>query len=236
MILPFLITAGRRVAELPMHDPIVHAHVNAPRSMVEALLGQINLQEIYRFAFDGRKDMTFLDLGANMGLVSVYAHDVCSRIVAIEPDPYIYPVLEAISRHFPIIEPVCAAVNDKDGPAPFHINHMNTTANSVVNTAGVETTVAGLSLATILKTHHLEHIDFCKVDIEGSEGISLSKEELVNAKPIIQAYYIETHNCPKTTWQEKMAVLVKIFSEIGYRKMKIGNAGDGMTLYAERPL
>jgi FkbM family methyltransferase len=229
-MIPFILTAGRNVVELPMHDPIVHAHVNAPRSMVSALLGQINCQETYRFAFGGRKNMTFLDLGANMGLVSLYAHDVCSRIVAVEPDPYIYPVLEAISRHFPIIEPVCAAVNDADCEVPFHINHMNTTANSVVNTAGVQIKVNGLSLTTILKSNRLENVDLCKVDIEGSEGISLSKEELENAKPIIQAYYIETHNCPKTTWEYKLGQLVSIFSTIGYRDMKI----DGMAIYAKR--
>ena len=96
----FYITAGRQMREIPMDLELVANHVNRAASNVQGLLDQINLEVMYDFAFRGKQNLTFLDLGANIGLVSLHALDVCDRIVAVEPDPDTFAVLDLLKNFY----------------------------------------------------------------------------------------------------------------------------------------
>ncbi len=91
--------------------------------------------------------------------------------------------------------------------------------------------VAGTTLDAILREHGLTHIDVCKIDAEGAEGESLNLSQLEAASSIISTYYIETHNCPKTTWEHKLGTLVGNLARCGYTKQII----DGMAVTATKP-
>lgn len=225
-----IITAGWKIAHLPVDDPVVKTYIDTSGPYIPNVIQQINDFGTYRNMFCGKEHLTFLDLGANIGCVSVFAHDVCDRIVAVEACPDAYNVLEAVAKRFPNIEPMPCAVAPEVGIVTFHVNDINPLASSVVNTHGKEIQVSGQPLVTILTVNHLEKVDVCKVDIEGSEHLSLSDEQVKLAKPIIASYFIETHNCPATTWTHKLGELVKVFAENGYSTMKIA----GMGLYVER--
>ena len=227
---PAYITAGRNIRLLPMDLPLVARYVNRAECNVPTLLDQIN-QGMYDFAFRGKQNLIFLDLGANIGLVSLHALDVCDRIVAVEPDPDTFAVLDLLTCKHHKIQILPFAVTEKDGEVPFHRNEINTTADSVVNMAGVETIVQSRKLSSILRRTNLTYVDFCKVDIEGSETDALTLNEVQDAKKVIKSYWVETHNCPRNTWEEKLATLVRIFLQTGYHKMRI----EGMSLYVERP-
>jgi len=222
---PFILTAGRKRIDLPMQDPIVAAYVNEPAAIVPALIHQINERQMYDFAFAFRKNMVFLDLGANMGLVSLYASDVSQRIVAVEPAP-VFSVLEKIASYHPVIEPVRVAITKDNGPVDFHVNDVNLTASSVVNTYGETISVQGWTLYSLIREKHLGHVDLCKCDIEGSECEALNLREVTLAKDVIKAYYVEVHNCPSTTWEFKLKELVTTFIRVGYRHMRI--IGDAL--------
>lgn len=227
---PHIITATGRKIELPMFDPVVSAHVNNPNSCTGTLFNEINEQQLYAPLFQNKKDLTFLDIGANIGLVSLYAVDSCSRIVAVEPARETFDVLKAVTLKFPNIEPVNAALAPKDEDCEFFENDINSTASSTVNTYGALTSVAGLKLTSILRIYQLEHVDVAKIDAEGAEGGSLTFDELEAVSPIIKSLYIETHNCPKTTWETKLAALARDLMLLGYRDMKI----KGMTIWASQ--
>lgn len=226
---PFIELASDRKINLPMFDPIVSAHFQNPNSNTETLLSEINDREIYSPLFKGKKNLTFLDIGANIGLVSIYASDSCSRIVAVEPSPETFKVLRALTHQFPQIECAQAALAPKDGPCEFFINSINTTASSVINTFGEFTHVNGLTLSSILRIYQLEHVDVCKVDIEGLEDLSLNWEELKGAAPIIDAWHVEVHNCPKSTWEDKLESLSGRFLSAGYEV-----SVTGMTITASK--
>lgn len=230
MTTPTITLASGRVIELPMFDPFVAAHFSNASSYTETLLHQINVERIYAPLFEEKRDLTFLDIGANAGLVSIYASDSCRRIVAVEPAPETYRVLQSLTGGFPKIETVRAALAPVDGPVEFYTNDLNSTASSTVNTYGTKTTVPGMKLSSILRVHQLEKVDVCKVDAEGSEGESLTFAELENAAPIVETWFCETHNCPKTTWMHKLGTLVAYLSQLGYHKQQI----SGMTLIATR--
>lgn len=181
---------------------------------------------MYAPLLEGKSDLTFLDIGANIGLVSLYAVPYCKRIVAVEPAPDTYHALVNNTKNYPMIECLPAALAPKNEPVDFFVNDLNFTASSTVNTYGFKIQVAGTTLAKILTEFHLDHVDVCKVDAEGAEGESLDYYAIDNAKNIIDTYFIETHNCPKTTWEHKLGTLVGNFARCGYSKMKI----DGMSL------
>ena len=215
---------------LPLFDPVVANHVLSTHALVDTLIHQINKEKIYARFFEGKKGLTFLDIGANIGLVSLYASPACDRIVAVEPAPDTFKVLKSVCLSFNKITCVEGALSPKDGQSIFHVNDINSTASSTVNTYGVMIQVPAFKLISILKIYQLEHVDVCKCDAEGGEGESLTYEELQNAAPIIDTYYIETHNCPNTTWEHKMEILTGRLMRCGYGNISI----NGMAIIASK--
>ena len=224
-------TATGRKVFLPLEEDGMQAYVDGQWGYVGFIAEQVSNSHLYDFAFKGKSDMVFLDLGAHIGLVSIHAADVCSRIVAVEPAPATFALLERVSKHFPKIEPKQGAVCGVDGECILHINDINTTANSVANDYGEAIAVRGVTLPWLLEEAGLEHVDFCKMDIEGSELDALPMATIAALKETIDCYFIETHNCIASVWQHKVGELVKSFLTAGYRIPAI----DGMGLWAKRP-
>lgn len=186
---------------------------------------------MYDDLFGGEHDLVFLDIGANIGLVTKYAIPYCKRIVAVEPSPDTFDVLFNNTRPYPKIECVQIALSPDNGFVPFFVNDINFTASSTVNTYGKQIMVEGATLSTILIRSKLDHVDVAKIDAEGAEGEALNLSELEAASCIIKTYYIETHNCPKTTWEHKLGTIVGNLARCGYSKMQI----DGMAITVTRP-
>lgn len=217
--------------EVPMFDPVVAAHFNDPVNHTSLLLDEIFTKRIYARFFEGKSDLTFVDIGANAGLVSVYAAPACSKIVAVEPSPQVFDVLKALTYKFPQIEIVKAALAPTCGPVQFFVNDINSTASSTVNTHGQKIESAGLTLSSILSIYQLEKVDILKVDAEGAEGESLSFEELESAKPIVRTLFVECHNCPKSKWETKLGYLIRDLSRLGYYRQEV----NGTALIASLP-
>ncbi len=221
-----IIMASGRLYEIPMFDPVVAKHFEATSSMADTLLEEINGREIYKKLFAGRKDLTFLDIGANIGLVSLYAYDSCQRIVAVEPALETFDVLKAMTFALPKIERVQAALAPEDGPCEFFCNNQNTTASSTVNTFGDMIEVPGLTLSSILSIYQLEHVDVAKVDCEGGEDSSLTFEQIKLATPIVDRWWIELHNVPRVNWESVADRFKHFFLEVGYHHVSL----EGMRL------
>lgn len=171
-----------------------------------------------------------LDIGANTGEVSKYLAPACKRVIAVEPAPETFTMLVENTEHDVKIEYQNLALAPVDGFVPFYVNDINFTASSTVNTYGKQIMVEGVKLSTLLHRLKLTHVDVAKIDCEGAEGESLDYYQIHNAKDIIKTYYIETHNCPKTTWEHKLGTLVGNLARCGYLKMKI----DGMAITATK--
>lgn len=216
--------------DVPLWDPVIAAHFESKYGYADEVLRQINDERLYERFFAGRRNLVFLDLGANIGLVSIHALQSCQRIVAVEPSPDTFAVLRAMTHAMPKIEAIQAAIAPRDGECEFFVNDINSTANSTVNNAGVKTSVRGVTLNNLLKEAQLTHVDFCKVDIEGGEGESLNMAELGPASAIVDSWFIETHNCPKTTWEHKLGEIVGNLARVGYWHMEI----NGMGIYARK--
>jgi hypothetical protein len=73
-------------------------------------------------------------------------------------------------------------------------------------------------------------VDVCKIDADGAEGEALNLDQLDAASGIINQYFIECHNDPKTTWEHKLGTIVGNLARCGYSKMSI----DGMAITASK--
>jgi FkbM family methyltransferase len=177
-----------------------------------------------------KSNLVFLDIGANIGLVSRFAAEFCKRIVAIEPDPITFKELVSMTKGYGKIECIQSALTPKNGPHEFFVNDINFTASSTVNTYGKQIMVEGKTLGTFLVENNLQHVDVCKIDAEGAEGEALNLEQLQQATPIIDCWFIEFHNCPLTTWEHKLGTAVGNFARCGYSNMKV----KGMSLTVRR--
>lgn len=124
---------------------------------------------------------TFVDLGANAGLFSIYAAKLVGpsgRVIAIEPIPELVKRLRfnASANGFTNIHVVEAAVGASKGEAKLEID-LTSFARSSLNTgmsqqaSSIRTPV--LPLLDIVREKGLERIDGLKVDIEGLEDEAL---------------------------------------------------------------
>jgi len=128
-------------------------------------------EQAYRIPF-GPIPRTVLDLGANIGLTTVWLarRYGCELIVGVEPDPanVVLARRNVADNGVPgvIIE---AAVAPRNGVAPFGTStHSN--LGSLITFEGTTLEVITRDPQSILREAGLESVDLCKLDIEGGEG------------------------------------------------------------------
>ena len=132
----------------------------------------------------------FYDVGANIGLHSRFAGQICSEVVAFEPYPPNYDRLKKNLSTAPSnVETFQLALSDAEGEVRF----------SASDGVGQETGVMGSGERTIntargdevIAENGLKQPDIVKIDVEGAEGLVLSgmSNALANARRV----YCEIH-------------------------------------------
>jgi FkbM family methyltransferase len=220
-----IITSSGDSIKLDIRDPDIANHVEDPKSYAKIIMRQINTERIYDRFLKDRRDMTILDIGANVGLFTLYAKDSASRIVSVEPTPSHQNLFEKICGKYDNVELVKAALSGKDGDIEFFLCDNNSTCNSLIKTPDRNTnfTVKGLTLDSILKTCNLEHVDFCKIDIEGSEMVAITEDTLKPVYDKIDRMFIEVHatqDGPDLPWQKSLNInrkkIEEVLKNVGY--------------------
>jgi FkbM family methyltransferase len=142
-----------------------------------------------------------MDLGANTGLASIFFAQQFprARVIAVEPDPDNFRLLQRNAAGRPRILPIQAAAWAED--TTLYLQKHDASGNSM-GAWGVRTIVAptneahaveALSIATLMRRAGVASIDILKVDIEGAEMELFShnvEEWLSGTRCVI----IETHN------------------------------------------
>lgn len=113
-----------------------------------------------------------VDCGAHIGLTALYLANryPCARVIAVEPNPTNFQLLERNTRSEPRITPVHACISDRDGSA-----RISTDGPSWGHTTGgAGVIVEALTLDAIRKRFGIEDVDLLKLDIEGAERAVLA--------------------------------------------------------------
>lgn len=136
-------------------------------------------KENYQFlSTQCKKGDTVIDIGAHMGLFSVWAASFAGptgKVFSFEPTPSTFKLLQRtirLNKFENIVTPVNAAVSAKKGTTKFYIaDAAADNSNSLVNygdNVHKEYTVHLITVDDFTQEHALK-IDFLKIDAEGAE-------------------------------------------------------------------
>lgn len=176
-------------------------------------------------------DGTFLDIGANIGVYSLWAAKFLSstgKILAIEADRDTYQVFQenlALNTYQCSIVAENIGVSDKFEELQFYKNtHGNTGANSFHTLQDSEPsgTLRLAPLIFLLNKNSIYKIDFLKIDIEGFElkvlnGFFTECLQSVNKKLKPKYIMIEIEEGPRSSDMYYKGSLREMFSLNGYK-------------------
>lgn len=130
-------------------------------------------------------DGVFVDIGANVGIYSLWACQYLSSqgtVLAIEPNPRVFERLvfnleanRSLRADWPRILTAALAVSDRDGIIDLNLDHTNLGGSSLVahSDSRDKIHVQSQPLLAILTEFGIERINILKIDIEGAEDIAL---------------------------------------------------------------
>lgn len=174
-------------------------HAFAQHSCVGAIVQQFD-QDFYYF-LKGQEDLNIIDLGANVGLFSLYVSPIAEKIYSVEPTPSHFSLLnELVELTGKInIQPLNLAIGLEDGEAEFFVHDGNSTMNSFVkhttNPHGENSVlVKTKTLNSLIDSLEVERVGFVKMDIEGFENQVVFEPSFEDAVSKIDAMYVEVHD------------------------------------------
>jgi FkbM family methyltransferase len=174
-------------------------HAFAQHSCVGAIVQQFD-QDFYYF-LKGQEDLNIIDLGANIGLFSLYASPIAEKIYAVEPTPSHFSLLKELVEltERTNIEPLNLAIGMEDGESEFFVHEGNSTMNSFVkHTTNPHSETSVLvktkTLNSLIDSLGLDTVGFVKMDIEGFENQVIFEPSFEEAVSKIDAMYVEVHD------------------------------------------
>lgn len=215
---------GEPMREIEISAAMEH-HFSIPINHAHTILNQIN-SGMYARWFEGKRDLTCVDFGANVGLVSLYMFPACKEIVCVEPTPSHFNLCyELISNNFQggIMEVNPSALSDDFGTVLFATGH--STENKITSQDGYgnnKITVRSAPLVYFFKRIR-QVIDFCKIDIEGGEMKALTEPILIECfgNKRCRTFFVEVHPAFGGSQEQNCNELTKRFENAGYSVERI---------------
>lgn len=136
------------------------------------VFNQIIIKQEYDTEFPSKQVDYILDLGANIGLTSIYFANVFpqARIVAIEPEPENYKILVKNTKFYPNIITELTAVWSRKTNLIIHRELRSEWSARVFEVKkSTKDSFPAKDITTIMKDYSLPKIDILKIDIEGTE-------------------------------------------------------------------
>jgi len=172
---------------------------NFEQAYIPEILWEIYRDKIYAKFLHNKKDLTIIDAGANQGLFTLYASDFAKKIYSIEPSSQHVEVLKEMVRYNDIEDKVTViqkAISIDNGTAVFHHSKNETmfslkeaVADKSLESEEVET----IRFDTLFEKYNIDHVDFLKLDIEGSEIDVVGGSGFENVASKIDALVVEYH-------------------------------------------
>ena len=202
-------------------------HHNTPHSKTTAILEQFQ-NGFYSFLEDNQ-EVVIVDLGANIGLFSLYMSSICSEIYSVEPTPSHIEIIKDLLDKLQVknIFPNQVAIHTKNGEEEFQLNSSNSTMNSFlrhgIDPGGTDSvTVPTTTLADFIKNTVKKRVNFVKMDIEGFENIIVHDPSFEEAIKEIDAIYVEVHDFEGVgKMEENVNRVVERLESLGKKTMKL---------------
>lgn len=193
------------------------------------IMYEIFKDQIYRPFLPLQKEGTVaLDIGANIGLVSIYLSKYFERIIALEPS---FEHFDALNRNLQVnkienVKPIKKALFIKEGDFPFGGPKDNRTMRSLHAATWQggkhDEMVQTITLDKLFEEEKIEHVDLMKIDCEGSEVEIISG---IGFKKV--ANKIDTIICEIHSWSGRHRNQINdAFKSNGFDLQQIPNDAD----------
>jgi FkbM family methyltransferase len=200
---------------IPFLNEQISNHFEDTRNCTREILHQTNQEGIYDNYIDVN-DKVVLDIGANIGLFAIHVSPYPEKIYCVEPTPSHVQILRDITKDFSNIEVIEAALSNESGFVDFYSLDKNTTMNSLIDRGSIPFKVKSYSLPDLMNELGLDKVDFCKIDIEGSEVIALNDEIISSVSNRIKKFFIEFHWANGSNYDIHREHYSNIFKKYGY--------------------
>ncbi len=205
------------------------------QNFIGHIAAEIWKDQIYFPYLNGRKDLTIIDAGFNVGIFSYYASQFAKKIYAIEPSKEHVEVGKYMLDFNKItnVETFQFALSIKDDEGVL-THYSNKTMYSLYpNVTGTITNTGGekvklKKIDTFFKEQNIEHVDFLKLDVEGVEFEILGSESFKNVSPKIDCLVVEVHNYSNRNPSQ----IIQSLQLNGYQVQQIQN--DAILFVAKR--
>lgn len=212
-------------------NQLIADHFSDNLNRTREILLQINDYKIY----DGlvsENDKIILDIGANIGLFGIHVSPFAEKIYCLEPTPSHFALLKMMTESFSNVECLKLALSNEDGEADWYQFAINTTMNTLFSRDGSlpVAKVRAITLPNLLAKLGLSRVDFCKIDIEGSEIIALDEKTIKQVSSKIKKFYIEFHEYSGIQVNTSCSIYSEYFTNCGYNVKQLNSE----TLFCER--
>ncbi len=164
------------------------------------MMAEIWKDAVYRPYLPIIKEGTLaLDIGANIGLVSLYLSKYFERIIALEPSEKHFECLNKnlVSHNITNVTPIKKALFIREGKLPFGGPTNNRTMRSLhmgtwQDQKGDEV-VECITIDKLFEDEKIERVNLLKLDVEGSETEIVSSNGFAKVADKIDCIVGETH-------------------------------------------
>lgn len=182
-------------------------------------LGEIFGEEIYFTPFSNKK-MAVIDLGAHVGIYSLYAalKNKNAKIYAFEPDSDNFKQLcrnIKINKLEDRIFPFKKAISKENKKMNFYLHDRSSRAHSIFEKSKNKVVVNSINLSKIFKILKIKNCDILKVDIEGAEyEVLYNSPQTLNK---INMIFIECHDYSNTRKDYNKEEMKKFLQNNGFK-------------------
>lgn len=167
-------------------------------------MAEVYKEQVYAPLLLGKKDLTILDVGANIGITAYYFSQFAKKVYAIEPSAEHFNCLFEMIKYNKLenkITPIKKALFINSDKLPLFHNRNKTmySLHMAVNDNSTPFEVVDcITLDKLFKEYKIEIVDLMKLDIEGSEVELLSGEGFRKIADRIRTILLESH-----TWSDR---------------------------------
>jgi FkbM family methyltransferase len=164
---------------------------------VANIMVEMFLEKLYDPYVIGKRDLTVIDCGANIGLFTYYIYPFSKVVYSLEPSKIHFETLSEMVRYNGLVNahPVNLGISNASGDMTLY-NGSNTTAFSLTkvdpNSNDTET-VQIITLDKLFELYDLKEVDILKIDIEGEESKVFSSSTFDAVAPKIKTIFYEWH-------------------------------------------
>jgi len=192
------------------------------------IFSEIFIGNCYPLGNNNKSKNVIVDVGANIGLFTFYAHMKFpkSKIISIEANPNNFKILEKNinnNKLSDIVKIFNNVVSSYEGHQPFYLSS-NSGWSSIYDKRGAKDGkliyLEPISLSKLFQKSKLTIIDILKIDIEGAEYDILLNDDFLDNYPI-KELFVEVDKNPRDE-RYSYSKLINYLQKI-YKNVKINN-------------